>query len=51
MFMKIYIEFIMQIDLLIKELKFTSPKKESHEWYVINNLERYLKSLEESLNK
>lgn len=49
--MKFITEFKIQIDLLVKELKSASPKKESLEWYLINNLEKYLVSLNESETK
>lgn len=51
MFVKIYIEFIMQIDALIKELKSTFPKKESLEWYLLNNLTKYSESVSKANTK
>lgn len=37
---------IQEINHLIQEIKFSNPKRESLEWYLLNNLNTYLMSIE-----
>lgn len=38
-------QLIDEVKIFLEELKKKNPEKESHEWYLINNLNRYLASL------